>query len=330
MSFDNGRALFFLLFLIPLVLWAALYYRGRRRGLAAFLKALDAEEQRGFLEGDARSFWRSELFFLLFIACAIIALSGPRWGIRLVPEMRRGLDVIIALDVSRSMDAQDALPSRLRRAALVAGELVGTSDALRFGLALGRGRGVLAVPLTGDAEAVLNYLAVISSASATGSGTNLEDLLGAASGAFQDSLPSKRRIVLFSDGETLSGSLERAAEKLKSRDTALVAVGIGSEEGAVIPLNGGEFLTGGDGKPVMSVLRQGALRACAEKTGGVYIDGNREDAALLLKNHLDGLASEGLAGGVKRESRPRWQLFMIAGLCSLFLSRAGTRRRMRG
>jgi Ca-activated chloride channel family protein len=291
----------------------------------AFLGALGPEEQRRLLEENARNFRRSELFFFLFLCLTLIALAGPRWGIHLVPEMRRGVDVVIALDVSRSMDARDTSPSRLRRGALIAEELVRASEGLRFGLALGRGRGVLTVPLTGDAEAVLNYLAVVSSSSASGGGTNLEDLLDAASGAFQESLPSKRRIVLFSDGESLSGSLERAVERLKSRDTALVAVGLGSEEGAVIPLGGGLVLDG-NGKPVTSALRRGPLRSGAERTGGVYIDGNREDAALTLKNHIDGLASEGAAGGVRRESRPRWRLFMTAGLCGLFLSHTGRRR----
>jgi Ca-activated chloride channel family protein len=321
--------LFFLLLLIPLVLWSAVFYAGRRRGLAAFLRSLESGERRRLLEENARSFWRAELFFLLFIACVLIALAGPRWGIRLVPEMRRGVDLVIALDVSRSMDAQDTRPSRLRRGALIAGELVEAGGGLRFGLALGRGRGALAIPLTGDAEAVLNYLAVISSGSVSGGGTNLEDLLDAASGAFQDSLPSKRRIVLFSDGESLTGSLEHAVERLRANDAALIAVGLGSDEGAMIPLGEQGFLPGQDGKPVISSLRQGPLRAAAEKTGGVYIDGNREDAALILRNHIDSLAPEGFAGGMKRERRPRWQLFMTAGLCCLFLSRTGPGRRVR-
>jgi Ca-activated chloride channel family protein len=328
-SFDHGRVLYFLLLLIPLVLWSGFYYFGRRRGLAAFLGSLESEERRRLLEENARSFWRAELFFLLFIASVLIALAGPRWGIRLVPEPRRGLDLVIALDVSRSMNAQDAKPSRLRRGALIASELVEASGGLRFGLALGRGRGALAVPLTGDAEAALNYLAVISPDSVSGGGTNLEELLDAASGAFQDSLPSKRRIVLFSDGETLSGSLEQAVEKLRANDIALIAVGLGSAEGAMIPLRGQGFLPGQDGKPVISSLRQGPLRAAAEKTGGVYIDGNREDAALMLRNHIDSLASEGFAGGMKRERRPRWQFFMGAGLCFLFFSRTGPGRRVR-
>lgn len=324
-SFDNPRLLFLFFLLVPLALWSAFHYRGKRRGLLVFLRALGPEEQRRLLEENARSFRRSELLFFLFLSCALVALAGPRWGIQLVPEPRRGVDVVIALDVSRSMDARDLLPSRLRRGALIAEELVRASEGIRFGLALGRGRGVLAVPLTGDAEAVLNYLAVVSSSSASGGGTNLEELLDAASGAFQESLPSKRRVVLFSDGETLSGSLEHAVEKLKTRDTALVAVGLGSPEGTVVPSGQGLVLDE-NGRPVTSSLRREPLRSGAEKTGGVYIDGNRQDAALVLKNHIEGLASEGLAGGVKRESRPRWRLFMGAGLCGLFLSRLGRRR----
>jgi Ca-activated chloride channel family protein len=258
-----------------------------------------------------------------------MALAGPRWGIRLVTETRRGVDLVLALDVSRSMNARDTGPSRLLRGARIARELVEASGGLRFGLALGRGRGVLALPLSGDTEAVLNYLAVISSASATGAGTNLEELLAVSAGAFQDSLPSKRRVVLFSDGESHSGAFERALEKLRERDIAVIAVGLGSEEGAFVP-DGQGVLPDEDGNPVVSTLHAAALRRGAEQSGGIYIDGNSEDAAGILKAHIGGLAPEGLSGGVRRESRPRWRLFLLLGLCALFLSRVSAGGMLRG
>jgi Ca-activated chloride channel family protein len=329
-SFDHIQVLFFELLLIPLLLWSFAHYRNKRRGISAFLKAL-GEDRRALPAANARRYRRSQFFFLIFAASMIMALAGPRWGIRLVNETRRGVDVILALDVSRSMNAQDTEPSRLLRGVEIARELVEASGGLRFGLALGRGRGVLALPLSGDTEAVLNYLAVISSASATGAGTNLEELLDAAAGAFQDSLPSKRRVVLFSDGEAHTGALEGALEKLRARDIAVIAVGLGLEEGAPVPVEQG-VLSGGDGRPVLSALHAAALRGGAEKSGGIYIDGNRQDAAGILKTHIEGLAAEGLSGGVRRESRPRWQFFMFLGLAALFLSRvsAGSFPRGRG
>ncbi|MDR2019444.1 MAG: VWA domain-containing protein [Treponema sp.] len=335
-GFDNPRFLFALFIAIP-AFGIALFHYYRRRSLLGLLSQSALAE--GVREIRLR-FICSVFFFVLFLCLMITALAGPRWGTRIVPEMRRGIDVVLALDLSRSMDVQDlplspGIPggeglSRIRRGAAVARELVGASPGIRFGVAIGKGSGVLAVPLTGDTEAVINFLDALSSSAVTGRGTNLEKLLDAACSAFQNTLPTRREIILFSDGELLSGSLNAALDRAKTADIKVIALGLGSEEGGPVPVDG-DILQDGTGAPVFSRLRAGTLRSAAERTGGFYVDGSRSDAGSILINHLASIDAAGTARGYRREPRPRWHLFVIAGLAALgtakFLEKGYGRKR---
>jgi Ca-activated chloride channel family protein len=337
-SFDNPRFLLALFLLIPLGLMAFLHYRKRRAIL-------------GFLGGGLVSKLRfrylvSTAAFQLFLACVIIALAQPRGGSRLVSETRRGVDVVFAIDLSRSMDVRDIAPggpSRLDRAASLVTELVNNpwftsrsagvtgaagASGVRFGAAIGKGKGVLALPLTEDTEAILSFLSGLSGGAITGRGTNLESLVDAAAGAFQNAFPSRRRIILLSDGESLTGSLFEALDRAAAAEITLLTVGLGSEGGGAVPL-GNDTLLGEDGRPVVSSVRSETLKDAADRTGGLYVDGNRSNAAALLADYLATLAAPGsLTGntgatvkGFRRETQPLGYIFVIAALVFMGISK---------
>ena len=331
MSFDKPHILFALFLLIPAALAGFFHYR-RRRALLGFL----SRNAGGSLIASIRfRYFVSAASFWLFLACMIIALAQPRGGSRLVSETRRGLDLIFALDLSRSMDVRDVGgSSRLDRAAALITELVmsprfadrsAAVSGIRFGAAIGKGRGALALPLTGDAEAIGGFLSSLSGSAITGRGTNLESLVDAAAAAFQDAFPSRRLIVLLSDGEALEGALNAAADRAVSAEITLIAVGLGSGEGGVVS-PGGDALPGEE-RPVVSSLRIDALRDAAERTGGFYIDGNRSNAAARLEEHLSSLASGGgqasetTVKGFRREQRPLAHIFIIAALILMGISK---------
>jgi Ca-activated chloride channel family protein len=289
------------------------------------------------------------LFFLIFLACTFFALAGPYWGSRTVTEYRRGVDIVFAMDLSRSMEVRDGAPppedlSRLERARRIAASLIlnlGTKvpGENRFGLAMGKGRGILALPLSYDTEAVLALLDGLGDTAVTGRGTNLESLIDTAAGAFLNTLPSRRIIILFSDGEDLSGSFSAALERAGGSDIRVSALGMGTETGGPVPLGETppgpegrrEFLLDERGLPLISFRRTALLRNAAEHTGGIYLDGSREDAVSLLEEHIRSLSSETGMGVSRREPRPGWRLFVFLGLLSLALSRlAGLKERSAG
>jgi Ca-activated chloride channel family protein len=328
MSFDHPGLLLILGLLFPLALLSVIHYRLNRGVLAFFPPSRRGTEQR-----ELRfRYGLSAFFFLLFFACLIIALAGPRWGIRLAPEFLRGADVVLAIDLSRSMDVRDGgegSPSRLEQAAAIAGDLVALSGGARFAVAVGKGTGVLAIPLTGDTEAVTAFLEGISTSLVTGTGTNLESLIAAASGAFQSGFPTHRHIILFSDGEAHQGSIPAGIEKALAGDIAITAVGLGSETGGVVPA------FPGDEETITSFLRADTLRNAAERTGGIYLDGKREYTAALLSDHLAASSPEtggpGAPGpaGFRRERVSRSYVFILAALSALGVSKGCAKKRRR-
>jgi Ca-activated chloride channel family protein len=303
-------------------------FRYRKHGQGTALFVSSAAEREKFVREFRFRMIGGDFFFLIFLASLIFALAGPRWGIGLTADYRRGVDVILALDVSRSMQVRDSGPrknSRLETGIEIAGEFVSSLGDVRIGAAMGKGRGVLAVPLTYDSEAVLNFLDSLGGFSVTGTGTNLESLIDAASGAFRDDAPGRREIILFTDGEALSGAVEAAVNRARSRGVTVSAVGLGSGEGGPVPVEPGPLAPDGvlleDGVPVRSVRRGDFLEKTAEKSGGVYVDGNRTDAARAAAAYIRSLSAESGLTGRRRESKPRWRLFVLIALVSFGFSR---------
>jgi Ca-activated chloride channel family protein len=331
-AFENPGVFFAFLLLIPLVILGTVRFFRRRK----VLDLLSPEAAAGRLSSR---YFLSSAFFLLFLGCVIAALAGPRWGIKLSPEFRRGAEVILALDLSRSMEVRDINPaapgggdSRLERAVTLARAVVENAGGLRFGVVVGKGMGVLAVPLTEDMEAVSGFLGSLSGAAVTGTGTNLEALLDAASGAFTGAFPARRRIILFSDGEALRGSLSAAVDRAAERDITVTVAALGSEAGGPVPGGplGEEPPRREDGQGVISFLRSEALRSAALRTGGAYVDGGGEDAAARLSGDVSAAALDSASGGFKREIQSQGHLFILAALAALGLSKLFEKRFRRG
>ena len=335
MSFDNPRVLGLLLLLIVFIPIVIVRWRKGRESAALFAAAAPSKERKPLLKELRLRMLFSDVFFMLFAGFLIVALAGPRWGVRIVPDFRRGVDVVLAFDLSRSMNVLDCPPfpasvgrsgqeniSRLDRGIGIARELVEGLGDVRIGTAIGRGRGVLAVPLTHDTETVLTFLYSLDSLSVTGRGTNLESLVNAAADSFQDAIPTRRVIILFSDGEELSGSFRQAVERARRAGITLSAVGLGTDEGGPVPVEAGPdapdgFLLAADGRPVISTRHSDVLRNGADRTGGIFVSGSRNDAAQILAGYIDSLSAESRLLGHRREANPRWRIFVLAAMTCL-------------
>ena len=333
MSFDNPGFFVFLFLIVILAPFIAVRYRKSRERVALFAAAAPSNERNILLRELRLRLIFSDIFFLFFLGFLIVAMAGPRWGLRIVADYRRGVDLVLAFDLSESMNVTDCQAgqekiSRMERAAEIAGEFTASMEEVRLGAAIGKDRGVMAVPLTYDFETISNFLYSLDTKAITGRGTNLESLINAASDSFQDSIPSRKGIVLFSDGEALSGSVQAAVEKLRKAGIALSAVGLGSDQGGPVPYggvpasgntqaSGGSaqgYLLSEEGFPVISARQTEVLGFGAERTGGIYIDGSRDDAAQALINYVNSLSAESRLSGYRREMNPRWQIFVLAAL----------------
>jgi len=266
----------------------------------------------------------SDIFFWLFIIFGIVALTGPRWGMGFAPsEYRRGLDIVFAIDVSRSMEIQDALTqSRLNRGVSIAMDCITAVPGARYAAAIGRGRGYLTVPLTYDSEAALVFLGSIDGSSMTGRSTNLEALIEAAANAFLNTSPARKVIILISDGESHSGMLRNAINNCVKDGIIITAVAVGSDDGRPIAPS----VSSTDSTTVISRRDAAVMRNAAERTGGIYIDGNREDASGILSSFLLSHTQEAEPGQGKKEPKQRRSLFVILALISYAASKFVTRQ----
>lgn len=337
MSFDTPQVLLGFVLYIPLIILEVLYYKRRRPFLDRFITAAGFTGE--LVPQQLRKFQRhaaaASLLGGLFLAFLIIALAAPRWGKQMQMEYRRGVDVVFAVDLSRSMEVPDSPEalSRLDRALRIAREVAEAAGAIRLGAAVGKGRGVLAVPLTYDTRALVSFLEGLSGSTITGWGTNLEALIDAASGAFQNGFPTSREIILFSDGEALSGTLSTAIDRLLGQGIRISAVGLGTEQGGPVPAQ--QTLSGTELPAVeeapWSYRRSEPLRNAAERTGGVYIDGNHDDAVKLLLAYIRSHGHTSGMQGYRGEAKARWRVFVIAALISWGIAKVlNMRRRKHG
>ncbi|GHU47985.1 aerotolerance regulator BatB [Spirochaetia bacterium] len=306
LSFAAPLYLWFLLADIPLLILSIVHFRAYHRA-----------------RPSAALFLLSALFFVFSFNSLIIALSQPSWGYSLQPRYQRGADIVLALDLSRSMELEDAQNasatypvSRIEAGLLLIRDLLKAPEVnnCRLAIALGKGRGLLAVPLTDDFEAIGNLVNGLKPTALSGTGTNLEALLDTALSAFDLSFPSQKSIILFSDGENLSGSLSAAAEKARSLGIPISCVGLGSMEGMTLVSND---------MPILSRLHQDSLEYLAELTEGIYTAGPAALPALLaspLFPHSGRLDMQNTQV-MQKIPTPRAHIFIVAGILFFILSK---------
>ena len=264
----------------------------------------------------------STIFFRTFIVFSILALSGPKWGAGFaMSEYRRGLDAVFAVDVSRSMDIRDSrsgsqMSARLARGLSIAAESAASVSGARFAAALGRGKAYLAVPLTYNDETVISFLQTLDVSSMTGRSTNLEALIDTAADAFHDNSPARKAIILISDGESHLGVLANAINRCVREGLIVTVVAVGSDEGMPVP--GADSSEAGN---VISGRNSYITRMMSERTGGIYIDGNSEDASSQLTSHLLSLSQKAQIGSGKLELKQRRALFIILAILAYAVSK---------
>jgi Ca-activated chloride channel homolog len=263
---------------------------------------------------------RQGLCFAAGLGCCILALAEPSLGSKLIRVQRSGHDIVLALDLSLSMDAQDVFPSRLGKALSLANELVAALPEARFAVSLAKGRGLIALPLSGDRESLRMLLSTVSTASVSGRGTDLEHLLIASMDAFAPQAGSARSVVLFSDGEALSGLIAQTAARYRQEGIALYTVLVGSEAGSTIPLYDGQELLDEHGLPQESRARPETLHAAAERANGLFIDGNNSGAVAALRREILKDQEGAVFEGFRSEPRHISYLFIVIGLCFFFLA----------
>jgi Ca-activated chloride channel homolog len=256
------------------------------------------------------------VLFVMAILFLILAIARPQWGQKTEVAGRKGIDVMIAVDVSKSMLAADLTPTRLENAKnslnLIIDEMAGN----RIGLVAFAGVGFINCPLTTDVGAVKTFLKSIDTDLIPDPGTDIDSAIRECIKAFGKSTNSKV-IILLTDGEELTGSAVSAAELAKKEGIQIFAVGIGSPEGAPIPAMGG-FRKDKDGNVILTRVNQELLKVLSEKTGGrAFLISQDRTGFQKLFAAVALLPKQRLKQSVAYQYQDRFQIFIFFSLLCL-------------
>lgn len=278
--FIHPERFWHLLWIVPAVLFLAAWAARRRKHALTQVLGAAHFSGNGIPVGVNISPGKRSARFFLLLLCVLLLVAAwarPSWGEKIVPFTGAGRDVVIALDLSKSMLCEDIKPNRLEHAKRFAEELTARLPGDRFGLVSFAGRAFDACPLTFDRVSFKTILNDQQIGTVPVGGTNLEAALKTAAGAFETAENLGHcTIVLISDGGELTGSLAREAEKLRAAKLPVVVIGVGDPAvSAPIPIRSEtgrtEYLKDRDGNTVNTRLEETPLAELAAKTGGVYI-----------------------------------------------------------
>jgi Ca-activated chloride channel family protein len=260
------------------------------------------------------------LQLLAFIACVIV-LARPQFGSRIENVKKEGVEVIIALDVSNSMLAEDIQPNRLTRAKQAISRLVDNLRDDRIGLIVFAGDAYTQIPVTTDYVSAKMFLSSIGPDMVPKQGTAIGAAIDLGTRSFSPGEGKSKAMVIITDGENHEDDPVKSAEEAAKAGIVIHTIGIGSSEGVPVPLNSGvrkDYLKDSDGNTVISKLDEDILKKIAVSTGGSYVRASNTNIGLdEIFNEIKKMKTQELEGSMYTEYNDHFQIF--AGIAIFLL-----------
>jgi Ca-activated chloride channel family protein len=323
MEFSHPNMLWGLL-AVPVLVVALIH--GDRRRREAMTRFIGPTLTESLAPGRS---WRKNLFkgFLktFGLTLLVVALAGPRFGSRLVKVEREGIDLVIALDTSLSMLAEDMLPNRLEKAKQEIVDLIRGLGGDRVGIVVFAGGAFALCPLTVDYDAALMFTRSVGVDVVSEPGTNLAEAIDTSVELFERSEKRDRAIILVTDGESHEGDAVAAARKAGGWGIRIYTIGIGNPGGELIPERGTAGSIEGykkdkQGETVLTQLDERTLQEVASNSDGKYLPATREGLELkVLYNEISGMEKKMIKGEFVERKKERFWIFLCGALLALLL-----------
>ena len=257
-----------------------------------------------------------ELFVILFLC---IALANPKIGTELKSINREGVDIVFAIDVSKSMLAEDVAPNRLTRSKRIISEIINSLSSDRVGIVAYAAQAIPQVPLTTDFASVKNFLQIIDTDMLSSQGTSIDSALNLSVNFFDQNSDTNRVLILISDGEDHDDIPDSIIKLISENNINLITIGIGQEAGTTIPIKidgtVDSYKKDINGDVVITKRNSGFLLKIASSSKGEYIDGNStEDALELVKTKLDKIDKSEFESSEFVEYKQQFQIFILLSL----------------
>ena len=315
--FDNPSYLYLTL-IIPIVIIINWFYMAWRNKIQKYFsnnKLLDQiSPNRSNFKLNLKLVF--ELFVILFL---IIALANPKIGTELKSINREGVDIVFAIDVSKSMLAEDVAPNRLTRSKRIISEIINSLSSDRVGIVAYAAQAIPQVPLTTDFASVKNFLQIIDTDMLSSQGTSIDSALNLSVNFFDQNSDTNRVLILISDGEDHDDIPDSIIKLISENNINLITIGIGQEAGTTIPIKidgtVDSYKKDINGGVVITKRNSDFLLKIASSSKGEYIDGNfTEDALELVKTKLDKIDKSEFESSQFVEYKQQFQIFILLSL----------------
>ncbi len=313
----------YLLGIIPVLVVLFLYIQFWKR-----------KKQREFGDWDLvkkltpeRSVFKPILKFVLMLLALIgliVGLVNPKIGTKMETVKREGIDIVFAVDVSKSMLAEDVAPSRLEKSKQIVSQIINQLGNDRIGIIAYAGSAFPVLPITTDYGVAKMFLQSMNTTMVSSQGTSLDDAIKLSSTYFDKGNKTSKLLILISDGEDHSEGAEEAAGEANKNGMKIITIGVGTEKGGPIPLkrNGvvESFKRDNNNEVVITKLNPESLTAIAKSTKGGYINGNNTKAVLeYIKKALENIQKTEFEATEMADFQSQFQWFLGIAFVLLFL-----------
>ena len=316
-QFDNPYFLYLAL-IIPFLVIIYLIYMSWRK------KVQDSYSDTELLDIISPNRSNFKLNLKLILECLVvlllsIGLANPKIGTELKSINREGVDIVFAIDVSKSMLAEDVAPNRLLRSKRIISEIINSLSTDRVGIVAYASQAIPQVPLTTDFASVKNFLQVIDTDMLSSQGTSIDSALNLSANFFDQNSETNRVLILLSDGEDHDDIPQSLINLIIENNINLISIGVGQDSGSTIPIkiNGtvDSYKKDNNGEVVITKRNSEILNKIASSSGGEYIDGNiTEEALEYVKVKLDKIDKSEFETSQFVEYKQQFQIFILIAL----------------
>jgi Ca-activated chloride channel family protein len=261
---------------------------------------------------------------LLGLACLIIGLVNPKIGTKMETVKREGIDIIFAIDVSKSMLAEDVAPSRLEKSKQLVSQIINNLGNDRIGIVAYSGSAFPVLPITSDYSVAKMFLQSMNPGMISSQGTSIDQAINLATTFIDKKDKTNKLLIIITDGEDHSDNTQDAAEEAKKAGLKIMTIGVGTEKGGTIPLkrNGvvESFQRDQNGEVVITKRNADVLKTIAKSSGGGYVDGNSTKAVLdYVKHALENIQKTEFESTQMADFKSQFQWFLGFGFFLLLL-----------
>lgn len=313
----------YLLAIIPILVLLFLYVQFWKRKKQREFGDLDLVRK---LSPERSLFKPTVKFILLILALVglILGLVNPKIGTKMETIKREGIDIVFAIDVSKSMLAEDVAPNRLEKSKQIVSQIINQLGNDRIGIVAYAGSAFPVLPITTDYSVSKMFLQSMNTTMVSSQGTSLDDAIKLSSTYFDKGNKTSKLLILISDGEDHSEGATEAAAEANKNGMKIITIGVGTEKGGPIPMkqNGvvQSFKRDNNNEVVITKLNQESLKEIAKATKGGYISGNSTKEVLAyVKKALDNIQKTEFEATQMADFESQFQWFLGIAFSLLFL-----------